>query len=173
MCKLCNVLLYSAGAKMIIILVFPADKNGFKSVFCCSVSVGNISVHGKMNVWTLIVIIEWYVCLKTASAPHRDLISSSFNIRWILLLAVMHSCMILHVVFLTHTYAFMHLNRSSFLKVWFITKLHSFLYMHCNCIIKTNLGRNSFLSLSCQIFEGEVLLECPGHSQCGFHHEQE
>ncbi len=40
--------IYTVVAKIIITLVFSAAKNGFKlviSIFCCSVSVGNISLH--------------------------------------------------------------------------------------------------------------------------------
>ncbi len=40
--------------------------------FCCSVCVRNIRLHFQ----TFIVIIQWDCCLKTASAPHRDLIWS-------------------------------------------------------------------------------------------------
>ncbi len=50
-------------------------KNGFESVisiFCCSVSVGNISLHFQAFILPLIVIIQWDFC-----APHRDLIWSS------------------------------------------------------------------------------------------------
>ncbi len=98
MCKL----LYTVVAKIIITLVFSAAKNGFKSVisvFYCSVSVGNISLHFQTLILPLIVIIQWYFCLTTASAPHRDLISSSSsNIRCISFLVAMHSCIILHVV---------------------------------------------------------------------------
>ncbi len=57
---------------MIRTLVFPAAKHGFKSVisiFCCSVSVGNISLHSQTLILPLIVIMEWYFW-----APHRDLI---------------------------------------------------------------------------------------------------
>ncbi len=65
---------------------FHQLKNGFKSVismFCCSVSVGNISFHFQTFILPLIVIIQWYFCLTTASAPHRDLIwSSSVCLEW-------------------------------------------------------------------------------------------
>ncbi len=68
-------------AKMIRTLVFSAAKNGFKSVisiFCCSVSVGNISLHFQTFILPLIVIIQWDFC-----APHRDLIwSSSVCLEW-------------------------------------------------------------------------------------------
>ncbi len=49
---------------MISTLVSPAAKNGFKSVisiFCCSVSVGNISLHFQTFILSLIVIIQWDV----------------------------------------------------------------------------------------------------------------
>ncbi len=42
------------------------------SIFCCSVSVGNISLHFQTFILSLIVIIQWYFC-----APHRDQIRSS------------------------------------------------------------------------------------------------
>ncbi len=58
---------------------FHQLKNGFKSVisiFCCSVSVGNNSLHFQTFILPLIVIIsEIFVCtrsLTTASAPHRS-----------------------------------------------------------------------------------------------------
>ncbi len=50
-------------------------KNGFKSVlsiFCCSVSGGNISLHFQTFIWPLIVVNQWYFC-----ASHRDVIWSS------------------------------------------------------------------------------------------------
>ena len=76
----------TAVAKMIRTLVFSSAKNGFKSVisiFCCSVSVGNISLHFQTFILPLIVIIQWDFCLTTASAPHRDLIwSSSVCLEW-------------------------------------------------------------------------------------------
>ncbi len=60
-------------------LVFSPTKNSFKSyyyffisIFSCSVSVGNISLHFQTFIWPLIVIIQWDLC-----APHRDLIWSS------------------------------------------------------------------------------------------------
>ncbi len=75
---------YTVVANMIITLVFSAAKNFFKSVvsiFCCSVSVGNISLHFQTFIWPLIVIIQF--CLTIASAPHRDLIwSSSVCLEW-------------------------------------------------------------------------------------------
>ncbi len=48
-------------AKIISTLVFSPTKNGFKSVisiFCCSVSVGNISLHFQTFIVSLIVIIQ-------------------------------------------------------------------------------------------------------------------
>ncbi len=62
---------------MITTLVFSAAKNGFKSVisiFCCSVSVGNIryikyQIYFQTFILPLSVIIQWDFC-----APHRDLI---------------------------------------------------------------------------------------------------
>ncbi len=68
---------YIAVAKIIRTLVFSPDKNGFKSVisiFCCSVSVGNISLLFQTFILPLIVMIQWDFCLTKASAPHRDLI---------------------------------------------------------------------------------------------------
>ncbi len=44
-----------------VVAIFSADKNGFKSVisiFCCSVSVENISLHFQTFIWPLIVIIQ-------------------------------------------------------------------------------------------------------------------
>ncbi len=58
--------------KMIRTIVFSAAKNAFKSVisiFCCSVSVGNISFHFQTLILSLIVIIQWFLF-----DPHRDLI---------------------------------------------------------------------------------------------------
>ncbi len=55
---------HTAVAKMIKTLVFSAAKNSFKSVssiFCCSVSVGNISLHSQTFNLPLIVIIQWDV----------------------------------------------------------------------------------------------------------------
>ncbi len=72
-------------AKMIRTLVFSAAKNYFKSVisvFCCSVSVGNISLHFQTFILPLIVVIQWEFCLTTASAPHRDLFWSSSSLYW-------------------------------------------------------------------------------------------
>ncbi len=46
------------------------------SIFCCSVSVSNISLHFQTYIFPLIVMIQWDFCLTTASAPHRDLITS-------------------------------------------------------------------------------------------------
>ncbi len=54
-------LLYTVVAKIITTLVFSAAKNGFKSVisiFCCSVSVENISLHFQTFILLLIVIIQ-------------------------------------------------------------------------------------------------------------------
>ncbi len=54
----------TAVARIITTLVFSAAKNGFKSVisiFCCSVSVGNISLHFQTFILPLIVIIQWDV----------------------------------------------------------------------------------------------------------------
>ncbi len=41
------------------------------------VLVGNIRLHFQTFILPWIVIIQWYFCLTTASAPHRDLIWSS------------------------------------------------------------------------------------------------
>ncbi len=71
-----HVQLYLPRLDMNINLVYA-----FKSVisiFCCSVSAGNISLHFQ----TWIVIIQWDFCLTIASAPHRDLISSSSSLEW-------------------------------------------------------------------------------------------
>ncbi len=51
---------YTVVAKIIRTLVFSPAKNGFKSVisiFCCSVSVGNISLHFQTEMLLLIVIM--------------------------------------------------------------------------------------------------------------------
>ncbi len=50
------------------------------SMFCCSVSVGNISVHFQAFILPLIVITKWAFCLDKESdnsqcSTHRDLIS--------------------------------------------------------------------------------------------------
>ncbi len=48
-------------AKIIRTLVISPAKNGFKvviSIFCCSVSVGNISLHFQTFILALIVIIQ-------------------------------------------------------------------------------------------------------------------
>ncbi len=48
------------------------------SIFCCSVSVENISLHFQTFILSLIVIMQWDFC-----APHRDLIwSSSVCLEW-------------------------------------------------------------------------------------------
>ncbi len=62
-----NTHTHTVVAKMIRTLVSSAAKNGFKSVisiFCCSVSVGNISLHFQTFILPLIVIIQWDFCLK-------------------------------------------------------------------------------------------------------------
>ncbi len=83
---LCSRVTYTVVAKIIRTVVFSAAKNGFKSVismFCCSVSVGNISLHIQTFILPLFVRIQWDFCLATASAPHRDLIwSSSVCLEW-------------------------------------------------------------------------------------------
>ncbi len=71
---------YTVVAKSIRALVFSPARNDFKSVisiFCCSVSIGNISLHFQTLILPIIVIIQWDFCLTTSSAPHRDLIWSS------------------------------------------------------------------------------------------------
>ncbi len=72
--------IFTVEAKMIKTLVFSAAKSGFKSVisiFCCIVSVGNTCLQFQTLIYPLTVIIQLYVCLITASAPHRDVIWSS------------------------------------------------------------------------------------------------
>ncbi len=67
--------IYTVVAKMIRTVVSSAAKNGLKSVisiFCSTVSEGNISLHFQTFILPLIVIIQWDCC-----APHRDLIWSS------------------------------------------------------------------------------------------------
>ncbi len=68
-------------------LVFsPTKKISFNPLFlfCCSVSVGNISLHFQTHILPLIVIIQWDFCFHkesdNSSAPHRDLISSSSSL---------------------------------------------------------------------------------------------
>ncbi len=53
-------------AKMIRTLVFSPAKNVFSviSIFCCSVSVGNISSHFQTFILPLIVIIQWDFCFE-------------------------------------------------------------------------------------------------------------
>ncbi len=66
---------YTAVAKMIWTLVFSAAKSGFKSViyiFCCSVSIGNISLHFQTLIFPLIVIIQWDLCLHKESDTQRS-----------------------------------------------------------------------------------------------------
>ncbi len=53
--------LHTEVVNIIRTLVFSPAKNGFKSVisiFCCSVSVGNISLHVQTFFLPLIVIIQ-------------------------------------------------------------------------------------------------------------------
>ncbi len=74
--------IYSVVAKMIRTLVCSPAKNGFKSIisiFCCSVTVGNISLYFQTLILPLIVIIQWDFCLTSTSAPHRDLIWSDHH----------------------------------------------------------------------------------------------
>ncbi len=75
--------IYSVVAKMIRTLVCSPAKKCFKSIisiFCCSVSVGNISLYFQTLILPLIVIIQWDFCLTTASAPQRsDLIIISLS----------------------------------------------------------------------------------------------
>ncbi len=65
-------------ARIIRTLVFSPAKNGFKSVisiFCCSVSVENISLHFQTFILPLIVIIQWdFVCTRSLSTQRSDLI---------------------------------------------------------------------------------------------------
>jgi len=49
-------------AEVLCTLVFSPQRNGFNPViyiFCCSVSVGNISLHFQTLIVPLIVIIQW------------------------------------------------------------------------------------------------------------------
>ncbi len=62
------------GPKLLEHLYFHQLKNCFTSViyiFCCSVSVGNISLHVQILILQLIVIIQWGFCL------HLDLVCLS------------------------------------------------------------------------------------------------
>ncbi len=72
------MLLYSVVAKIIGTLVFSSKS--VISMFCCSVSEGNISLYFQAFILLLIVIIQWDFCLTTVSAPHRDLIWSSSSL---------------------------------------------------------------------------------------------
>ncbi len=65
-----KLLNYTVVAKMIRTLVFSPAKKWFQSVisiFCCSVSVGNISLHFQTFILQLIVIIQWDFCLHKES----------------------------------------------------------------------------------------------------------
>ncbi len=65
---------------MIRTLVFSPAKNGFKSVisiFCCSESVGNISLHFQTFILPLIVLIQWDFCLL-----YTEIWSSSVCLEW-------------------------------------------------------------------------------------------
>ncbi len=73
MFKKIHFLWYTVVAKIIRTLVFSPAKFFFKSVIaivCCSVSVGNISLHFQKLILTLIGTRS----LTKASAPHRHLI---------------------------------------------------------------------------------------------------
>ncbi len=66
-CELCT---HTVLCKSLRPIVFSPTKNGFKSVistFCCSVSVGNISLHFQTFILLLIVIIQWDFCLHKES----------------------------------------------------------------------------------------------------------
>ncbi len=74
----CKMLDYNLVDKMIRTIVLSTAKNDFKlviSIFCCSVSVGNISFHFQTLILSLIVIIQWFLF-----APHRDEIWSSSSL---------------------------------------------------------------------------------------------
>jgi len=82
LCLSIHMLIYTVMA-IIRTLVFLTVLNGFKSVisiYCCNVSVGNISLHFHTFILSLILIIQWGFCLTAASAPHRDLNSSSSSL---------------------------------------------------------------------------------------------
>ncbi len=62
--------IYTVLCKSLRPLVFSPTKNGFKSVisiFCGSVSVGNISLHFQTLFLSLIVIMQWDYCLHKES----------------------------------------------------------------------------------------------------------
>ncbi len=64
------VYILTVVAKIIRTLVFSPAKNGFKSVisiFCCSASVANISLHFQTFILPLNVIIQWDFCLHKES----------------------------------------------------------------------------------------------------------
>ncbi len=65
-----HVYILTVVAKIIRTLVFSPAKNGFKSVisiFCCSASVANISLHFQTFILPLNVIIQWDFCLHKES----------------------------------------------------------------------------------------------------------
>jgi len=61
-------------AKVLGMSVFSPPKKGFKPViyiFCCRVSVGNISSHFQTFILPLILIIQWYFCMHKESDNSR------------------------------------------------------------------------------------------------------
>ncbi len=65
-----NTYIYTVLCKSLRPLVFSPTKNGFKSVisiFCGSVSVGNISLHFQTLFLSLIVTMQWDYCLHKES----------------------------------------------------------------------------------------------------------
>ncbi len=67
-----NIISYNSTTvvvKIIRTLVFSPAKNlkSVISIFCCSVSVGNISLHFQTFILPLIVIIQWDFCLHKES----------------------------------------------------------------------------------------------------------
>ncbi len=64
---------------------FNQLKSGFKSVisvFCCSASVGNISLHFQTLILPLIVIIQWDFCLHKKSVLHTEIWSDHHQSVW-------------------------------------------------------------------------------------------
>ncbi len=73
------IYIHTVVAKIVTTLVFSPAKHGFKSViiiFCCSVSVENISLHFQTFILPFILILQWDFCLHKESdnSQRSDLI---------------------------------------------------------------------------------------------------
>jgi len=65
---------YTVCAEVLKTLFLP-QRNGFKPViyiFCCSVSVGNVSLHFQTLIVPLIVIIQWKFWMHKDSMLHTE-----------------------------------------------------------------------------------------------------